>query len=120
MVLPSDSQEIALRRWQVIEIEVMDGTRSRHASGHDATNNKGCASSAIVGFDMDTMTVTTRSGKKYKLTGLPGTSRIGKAAWKKWCAKNEIVSEQDVTKEYLNVEQLSTVGFKKFNDSVSQ
>jgi hypothetical protein len=116
----SDSQEISLRRWRVIEIEAQDGARSRHVWGHDAANNKGRASSAIVEFDRDSMTATTRSGKSYRLIGLPGNSRLGKTAWNNWCNKNEVVVETDVTREYLNIEQVSTVGFEKINNSLSQ
>lgn len=71
-------------------------------------------------FDLDTMTATTRSGTKYKLIGLPGNSLVGKFAWEKWRSDNAIVSELDVTKEYLNVDQLSTVGFAKINNALTQ
>ena len=103
-----------------MEVEAQDGSRSRHVWGHDVTNNKGRASSAIMKFDFDTMTATTRSGKNYCLVGLPGNSRLGRSAWNNWCGKNVIVSELDVTKEYLNIEQISTLGFAKINSSVSQ
>ncbi len=117
--VPGDPGVVSLRRWRVAEVEAPDGGRTRHAWGHDVTNSLGRASSAITDFNRDTMTATTRSGKLYKLVGLPGNSRIGRAAWSKWCQDNGIVSEQDVTDDYLNVEQLSTVGFKKITKSLS-
>jgi hypothetical protein len=117
--IPNDPGEISLRRWRVTEIEAPDGVRSRHVWGHDVTHNQGRASSAIIEFNKDTMTATTRSGKLYKLVGLPGNSRIGRSAWSKWCRDNGIVSDRDVTDDYLNVNQVSTVGFNKITKSLS-
>lgn len=116
--VPGDPGKVSLRRWRVAEVETADGVRTRHVWGHDVTNNVGRASSAIKKFDVENMTATTRSGKAYKLVGLPGNSRIGRAAWSKWCRDNGIVSEKDVTDEYLDVNQVSTVGFKKITKSL--
>ena len=102
-----DKREVTLRRWRVMEVETKDGTRSRHVCGHDAKNASGCASSPIVEFDLEKMTATTRSGRCYRLLGLPGNSRLGKHAWNNWCNKSGVVAELDVTNEYLNVDQLS-------------
>lgn len=117
---PADARKISLRRWRVMEVDSKEGVRSRHVWGHDVTNNLGRASSPIATFDRDTMTATTRSGKMYNLVGLPGNSRLGRSAWRKWCLNNGIVAEKDVTDEYLNVNQVSTVGFEKITNSVNQ
>jgi hypothetical protein len=116
--VPRDSQNISLRRWRVMEIRTQNGNYSRHVLGHDVTNSQGRASSPIVNFNLDTMTATTRSGKSYRLVGLPGNSRLGNSAWKKWCSENGVVAESDVTKEYLNIDQISTVGFEKITGSL--
>lgn len=118
--IPDDRKQISLRRWRVMEITTQDGTRTRHAWGHDVTNNQGRASSAIIEFSMDTMTAKTRSGTRYKLVGLPGNSRIGQSAWAKWCRDNGVVAEQDVTGEYLDIHKVSTLGFKKITRSLNQ
>jgi hypothetical protein len=118
--VPEDTQEVTLRRWRVIEVEARDGTRSRHVCGHDAKHASGCASSPIIEFDLDSMIATTRSGRTYRLLGLPGNSRLGKQAWNNWCRKSGVVSELDVTGEYLDIDQLSTVGFAKINSAVNQ
>lgn len=118
--VPGDSGKVSLRRWRVTEIETQAGVRSRHVWGHDVTNNLGRASSAIKEFNVETMTATTRSGKHYALVGLPGDSRIGRSAWKKWCCDNGIVTERDVTDEYLNIAEISMVGFNKVVKSLSQ
>ena len=118
--VPGDSEEIKLRRWRVIEIEAPDGTRSRHVWGHDVNNGRGRASSPIIEFQHDAMTATSRSGSKYKLVGLPGNSRLGKSAWSRWRSKNAIVSEVDVTIEYLNIDHLSTVDLAKITCVANQ
>ena len=118
--VPDESREITLRRWRVTEIEAPDGTRSRHVWGHDVKNDRGRASSPIIEFNLDAMIATSRSGSNYKLVGLPGNSRLGKGAWSRWRSDNEVVSEVDVTNEYLNVDQLSTAKLAKFNSSVDR
>ncbi len=111
-------EEIALRRWRVIEVETQNGTRSRHVWGHDVKNGLGRASSPIMEFNLDAMTVITRSGRNYKLIGLPGNTRLGKNAWSRWCSNNKVVSELDVTSEYLNIDRLSTLDIGKVIGSV--
>jgi hypothetical protein len=115
---PDESREITLRRWRVIEIEAPDGTRSRHVWGHDVKNDRGRASSPIMEFNLEAMIAISRSGSNYKLLGLPGNSRLGKGAWNRWCRHNDIVSEVDVTNEYMNIDQLSTAKLAKFNSTV--
>ena len=117
---PGDSQPIKLRRWRVIEIESPDGTRSRHVCGHDVQKGRGIATSPIMEFNLEAMIAITRSGSNYRLIGLPGNSRLGRHAWKCWCSENLVVSEQDVTVEYLNVEQLSTMDMTKIISSVTR
>jgi len=116
--VPGKSQEITLRRWRVFEIEAQDGTRSRHVWGHDVKNDRGRASSPIIEFNLEDMVAISRSGSNYKLVGLPGNSRLGKGAWSRWCRENVVVSEVDVTNEYLNIDQLSTAQLAKFNSTV--
>ena len=116
------SQEIRLRRWRVMEIETPDGVCSRHVCGHDAKNSRGRASSPIIEFNQDSMTVTTRSGSVYKLIGLPGNSRLGRSAWHRWCRDNDnvIASQADVTSQYMDIDNLSTGEFKKINNAAGQ
>ncbi len=113
--IPGSSLEVTLRRWRVMEVEVRDGSRSRHVWGHDVTNALGRASSAIMKFNQETMTATTLSGRNYKLVGLPGNSRLGRHAWIKWCDDNGVVSNLDVTQEYLNIDKLSTIEITRLN-----
>jgi hypothetical protein len=95
------SNTVALHQWRVIETVTRDGTRSRHILGQESSNELGRASTAIISFDSATMTATTRSGRHYMLEGPPGNSNLGKGAWEKWLNDHQVVSETDVTKEYL-------------------
>lgn len=104
--VPNDGSNPSLRRWRVIEVVALNGTRSRHVYGHDVANSTGRASSAIKDFDRETMTVTTRSGRTYQLVGAPGNARIGEHAWQSWCDKAGVVSEMDVTSEYFSIDIL--------------
>ena len=106
--VPDEYKNPSLRRWRVIEVVSLNGTRSRHVYGHDVTNDAGRASSAIKKFDWETMTVTTQSGRNYKLVGAPGNARSGEYAWQNWCSVNVVVSEVDVTNEYFSIDKLFT------------
>ncbi len=116
--LPDESREVTLRRWCVMEVVTKQGTRSRHVCGHDVTYNFGRTSSAIQEFCLDSMTVTTRSGRIYRLVGMPGNSRVGQTAWDNWCSSNGIASHADVTDQYLNIDKFSTIGFERITRSV--
>lgn len=96
-----------------MEISTQQGTRSHHVHGHDVTNNFARTSSAIGEFDAHNMTVSTRSGRLYKLVGLPGNYPAGKTAWDTWCNSNGIVTHLDVTDQYLDFDKHSTLGFDR-------
>ncbi len=97
-----DDEPPTLRRWRVMVVVSRSGAHSRHVYGHDVTSDTGVVSSAIGAYDLTTMTATTRSGRKYRLAGVPGRSRVGEYVWEKWCRINGIVSQVDVTEEYFN------------------
>lgn len=111
----ADSQTIhSLRRWRVMEILTEKGTPSRHVYGHDITNDTARASTSIKEFDREAMTITTHSGRLYKLLGAPGHSRAGAIVWKEWCHKHHVISETDVTDEYFSVDKL----FSNVNEEI--
>lgn len=99
--VPQTSAPVQLNQWRVVEIVTRNDMRSRHMWGHDIANNQGRASTAIIAFDRSSMTATTASGRHYVLVGPSGASPLGKAAWEKWCIDHGVVSETDVTGEYL-------------------
>lgn len=104
--VPSEYKNPSLRRWRVIEVVSRNGASSRHVYGHDVTNDTGRASTAIKEFNLETMTVTTQSGRNYTLVGVPGHARSGEYAWQNWCRLNGVVSEVDVTGQYFNIDKL--------------
>ena len=104
---------LTIRRWKVVEVELKTGEVSRHLCGHEVSQDVGRASSPIKSFDREAMMLTTQSGSRYQLHGLPGTSNAADKAWHNWCKSNHVIKERDVTHEYLDVSQVSTVGFEK-------
>lgn len=104
---------LTIRRWKVVEVELKTGEVSRHLCGHEVSQDVGRASSPIKSFDREAMMLTTQSGSRYQLHGLPGTSNAADKAWYNWCKSNNVIRERDVTHEYLDVSQVSTVGFEK-------
>ncbi len=113
----SGAQPVTLRRWRVVEVVTHGGVRTRHVSGHDTTSDDGRASGAIVAFDLQTMTATTTGSVRYRLVGLPGNSRKAQAVWEQWCTTHGVISERDVTNDYMDPDDVSTRQFVALNDS---
>jgi hypothetical protein len=103
----SNSETPTMRRWRVMEVERLNGDRSRHIFGHDITNDRGRASTAIREFDPETMTATTQRGNHYKLLGIPGSSFALEKVWRSWCTVHDVISEVDVTDEYFDVNRIA-------------
>ena len=110
--IPPNSTKL-LHCWRVMEAVSAEGGRSRHVCGQDPSGKLGSSTSAIQEFDPIAMTVKTRSGKTYALVGEPGESRLGEAAWQKWCKDNSIFAEVDVTSDYQNTIPETTITFKR-------
>ena len=102
----SDAKTSTIRRWRVIEVEKQNGARSRHICGHDVTNDRGRASTAIREFDKEAMTAITQRGSNYKLVGIPGNSQPLEIVWRNWCRIHGVVSEVDVTDEYFDINSI--------------
>jgi hypothetical protein len=71
---------IELYRWQAFEVSGEWGT-SRHLVGWCGN---GRVSSAIARVNLKTRTVTTRSGRKYKVQGDPGLNMDALYVWHEW------------------------------------
>ncbi|HEY5994853.1 MAG TPA: hypothetical protein VIU46_09690 [Gallionellaceae bacterium] len=113
----SGAHMVTVRRWTVVEVIPRNAPRSRHVWGHDIAIDEGCVSAPIVDFKMETMTVTTASGKQYRLAGLPGHSRKGQPVWEQWCKVNEVIYQREVTNDYMDPEDVSTRQFVALNDT---
>jgi hypothetical protein len=114
---PGGIPPVTLRRWQVIEVTTQGGSRSRHLLGHDVANDEGRISSAIVNFQLESMTATTASGGRYRLAGLPGHSRKAQPLWEQWCRDGGVVAQHNVTNDYMDPEDMSTRQFVALNHS---
>ena len=112
--VPNNYKDPLLRRWRVKEVVLPNGTRSRHVYGHDVANDIGRSSTAIMKFDIHTMTATTQSGRIYKLAGAPGNAILGERTWREWCESHGVVTEADVTHEYFDEDQLFAKGSPSF------
>jgi hypothetical protein len=102
-----------LQDWRVMEALLPGGIRTRHVCGQNADRSIGISTSAIQEFDRDAMTIRTRSGKIYTLTGKPGNCRLGSAAWDKWCNDNGTIGELDVTADFTDLIPETTITFKR-------
>ena len=103
-----------LHRWRVMEAVSPGDIRTRHVCAENPVGSLGLSTSAIQEFDPVAMTVKTLSGKTYTLVGPPEESRLGTGAWRKWCTSNGVISELDVTSDYLKVEPApAAISFKR-------
>jgi len=73
---------------------------THHIVGYSEDTYEGRVSSAIIDFDSEKRTLTTRSGRKYILVGKPGFDGDGEHVWRSWKYGNQAHSEVDVTDEY--------------------
>lgn len=96
---------IVMTNWKVFEVTspYWDGS-SRHFVGYNQTESEGRVSSEIQSFDPESMRGWTRSGRIYQLSGRPGTDEDAEYVWQKWLHINDIISFNDVTKEYISNE----------------
>ena len=120
--MPNDNtgngaQAVTLRRWQVSMVVTRSGKRTRHAWGHDVALDEGRVSDEIVDFKLETMTVTTASGAQYRLGGLPGISKKGQPVWEEWCGAHGVITQRDVTNDYMDPDDVSTRQFVALNVS---
>lgn len=115
----NDAPAVVLRRWRVMEIVGRGGLRTRHLLGHDVTHDEDRVSSPIAKFNMDSMTATTASGARYRLAGVPGHSRKAQAVWDDWCRTSRVAAQRDVTTEYMDPDDVSTLQFVAISKSAA-
>ena len=93
-----DSPEIALRPWQVFEVQLPQKPgRTRQFVGYSLQAQAGQVSSAIERFDPKTMRGVTASGRVYQLLGRPGCNADAEHTWRWWKSICGITGEVDVT-----------------------
>jgi len=86
--------------WSVIEVSYINtDEKTRHLIG-DVPEKFGRATSAIQNYDSQTKTITTRSGRMYKLIDGTGYSDDADYVWQSWKKTNNVISEKNVSVEY--------------------
>lgn len=97
-----DTPAIDIGPWSIFELESphWEG-KSRHIVGYNMTEREGRVSSAIDSFDKDKKTITTSSGRLYRLVGdESGVSSDGSYVFNSWCRRAEAFNLVDVSEEY--------------------
>jgi hypothetical protein len=84
---------LTLVRWRVLETE----TGNRHLTGWCVENQEGRVSSLVRTFDPATALAVTRSGRVYRLEGLPGDDRDASYVWLQWAITNKVAEVYDRT-----------------------
>ena len=93
----SEEPECAITHWSIRELP----NQGRHLVGVIPENmHHGRVTSKIMEYQ--DRTITTRSGRRYHLTGEPGGHQNGEYVWQAWCLSNRIDPSDavDVTEEY--------------------
>ncbi|MDR3383750.1 hypothetical protein [Cupriavidus basilensis] len=90
--------QVTLSHWTVYETD----RGERHFVGRCMDSNSGRVSSAISSFDMEARTGTTRSGRRYVLSGGPGRDPDGLHTWTLWKLLNDVKEEKNVTPDYVS------------------
>jgi len=104
----SDEPKIELCKWWVFVVPASKGDGvDHHFNGYNAHGQEGRVSSKIMEFDPETMTGTTRSGRKYQLIGTPGYDGDAEYVRRGWLSINKIAEDDvsDATGDYLTLEQ---------------
>lgn len=87
--------------WSVREAKFdQENDISRHLVGYIPRKGTGRVTSAIQEFDRKSMTVKTRSGRIYHLSGSPGFINDAEYVWLHWKSFNGVKEEADVTDQY--------------------
>jgi hypothetical protein len=99
-VAPVDEQpHITLERWRVLETEGGE----RLFVGYCVENREGRVSTAIVSFDAGARVGTTKSGRRYLLSGWPCFDGDAELVWGHLARSNRILEAKDVSMEYTTV-----------------
>jgi len=96
---PSLEPVADLERWQIREVAGGNGP-TMHFVGR-IVGEDGRVSSRIVSFDRRSMEGVTRSGRRYRLLGEPGTDGDAEYVWSHWVRINGVSEWTAATPERL-------------------
>lgn len=86
----SEEPVTELFQWNVFEIPALKAEgKERHVVG-STEYDPGRVSSKIIEFDATTNTITTRSGRRYKLVGPSGMNRDAEYVMSRWLYMNRV------------------------------
>lgn len=91
-----DQPSVSIIRWRVLQTDV----GSRHLVGFNSEAVEGRVSTAIVEFDAGNRTVTTASGRLYRLVGPAAYDSDGDWVWGLWSRRNNVGATEDVSSFY--------------------
>jgi hypothetical protein len=78
--------DFELKNWRAfVAIQVGEPKRQLHVAGTVTSTGEGRVSSALVDFDLESMSGHTQSGRRYVLVDDPGLDHEGQDAFKRWC-----------------------------------
>lgn len=90
-----EDQIVTLILWSVWRTEL----RENHLVGVRPSTMTGRVSSAIVSVCLMSRTVTTRTGRTYRLEGPSASCGPAEYIWRTWCATHAVPCATDVTEE---------------------
>lgn len=98
-----EQPQITLRCWRVFDVDLhkTDSRLTRHFVGLSQQSRHERVSSPVQKFDPVSRCGVTRSGRIYRLEGIPGFAADAIYTWTEWKKLNRITVEKDVTNRLL-------------------
>jgi hypothetical protein len=98
-----DRPDVTLTNWAVFEVPLNgpDQPWTRHVAGWACEREHGQVSSQVMVLDSLTSTCVTRSGRAYRLVGVPGLCADADYVLRRWLEINGLSELRDVTAEVL-------------------
>jgi hypothetical protein len=108
----AERPQVTLVRWRVVEVpgSTPESPRVRHLVGHSLEDRQGQVSSAVQSWDPNVASAVTRSGRVYRLHGMPGSDGDGDYTWSVWKRINGVTQSWDVSRDVFTELQLAQSG----------
>lgn len=100
----SEEPSASLVRWRLAQVRYADGSVQRHLRG--SVNDEGRISTRVSGIDLETMQVTTVTGRVYCLAGPPGDDHDASYVYDRWlqaCGRTEM---KDLSRALLRLRRI--------------
>jgi hypothetical protein len=81
----AEQPDVALSHWSAFEVFVPElGEPTIHIVGINARSGEGRVSSPVTGVNEESRSVTTSTGRTYRLLGAPCITERGRYVWSHW------------------------------------